>query len=133
MNREKRKEFAIIVGIFFLIGCILLGKDIYSINKYEKVEAVVSIFYAKRKGKADKRAKVTYEYEGREYADIVLDSYNGFTMKDGKECSIYINPEYPDTPVVPSYAFDIILIAFGGLGFFAVMYDKNKGKHYQDD
>lgn len=114
MSIGNNKLIFVIAGlVFFLIGCAFGIKDINTKTKYEKVESVLTIYYARDN---DKKAKVSYEYNGKQYTDKVLSSFNAFTMKDGKKYTIYINPENPEKPHTTSFALDII---FAGMGAFA--------------
>ena len=121
--KQNKGDIQMSKGKFFIfIGCILLlvalifgGLDIYYAKTYDKTEAEISIVTYTRKGKTGKRAHVSYEYDGELYEDIALSSYNGFTMKDGKKITVYINPDKPEWPKTTDLTMIVVLIIFGGL------------------
>lgn len=97
--------------IVMLIGLILVGFSIFYMATYDKVEGVLDVRKIGRNNRT--QAYVTYEYKDVLYEDVGLSSYNAFTMKDGKSCTIYINPEKSEWPKVTNYGFGIILVLFG--------------------
>ena len=97
--------------VVVLIGLLLIGFSIFYMATYDKVEGVLDVRKMGRNNRTE--AYVTYEYEDVLYEDVGLSSYNAFTMKDGKNCTIYINPEKPEWPKVTNYGFSIILVLFG--------------------
>lgn len=97
--------------VVVLIGLVLVGFSIFYMATYDKVEGVLDVRKMGRNNRTE--AYVTYEYKDVLYEDVGLSSYNAFTMKDGKNCTIYINPEKPEWPKVTNYGFGIILVLFG--------------------
>lgn len=118
-NANSGKSFAIIVvGIFLLVGLLLLAYDIYVKATYEPVDAKITIH---RSHENDVTASVSYKYNGEEYTDVALSSYNGFTMKDGRGYTVYVNPNNPEHVRATSFALDVFLIAFSGAALFIVL------------
>ncbi len=109
MKQEKIFMGAGIVVV--LIGLVLVGLSIFYMVTYDKAEGVLDVRKIGRNNRT--QAYVTYEYKDVIYEDVGLSSYNAFTMKDGKNCTIYIHPEKPEWPKVTSYGFGIFLVLFG--------------------
>lgn len=108
----KQDKIFIRAGIVVvLIGLILIGFSIFYMVAYDKAEGVLDVRKMGRNNRT--QVYVTYEYKDVLYEDVGLSSYNAFTMKDGKNCTIYINPEKPEWPKVTSYGFGIFLVLFG--------------------
>ncbi|MBQ9983005.1 MAG: hypothetical protein IJP29_00285 [Lachnospiraceae bacterium] len=108
------KQDKIFIGagiIVVLIGLVLVGLSIFNMATYDKAEGVLDVRKTGRNNRT--KAYVTYEYKDVLYEDVGLSSYNAFTMKDGKNCTIYINPEKPEWPKVTNYGFGIFLVLFG--------------------
>ena len=59
---------------------------------------------------------------------IGMRSYNAFTMKDGENCTVYINPDKPDCPKTTNYALGIIFFVAGGVVFMATQKDNKKNR-----
>ncbi len=111
---EKQGQDKIFIGtgiIFSLIGLVLIGFSIFYMTTYDKTEGVLDVRKTGRNNRT--QAYVTYEYKDVLYEDVGLSSYNSFTMKDGKNCTIYINPEKPEWPKVTNFGLGIILALFG--------------------
>lgn len=124
MYKGDNKLIAIIIcSMFIIVGGLLLFKDIHASRNYVKTESVITLY---RTVKNEKKAKVTYEYDGKKYEDKTIDSYNGFTMKDGKNYTVYINPEKPDQPVTVSYALDVVFVGMGVFAMVVAIKGKNK-------
>ena len=47
-------------------------------------------------------------------------------MKDGKNYTVYINPEKPDQPVTVSYALDVVFVGMGVFAMVVAIKGKNK-------
>ena len=97
--------------VVVLIGLVLVGFSIFYMATYDEAEGVLDVRKTGRNNRT--QAYVTYEYKDVLYEDVGLSSYNAFTMKDGKSCTIYINPEKPEWSKVTSYGFGIFLVLFG--------------------
>lgn len=111
-NNDNKKLFIVIGCLFIFIGFALLVGSVYVQTQYEKVDSTLTIHYGRKNRKT---AYVEYYYNDVHYSDKGLNSFNGFTMKDGKTYTVYINPEKPDQPHAVSYTFAIVLIGFGAL------------------
>lgn len=117
-NNENKKKYFIIVGIIFIIvGIGFLIRDINVQKNYTKVtsELTLEIY---RNGK--KKAYVTYSFDGEYYPKKGLDSYNSFTMHNGGDYTIYIDPNKPEKPHTISYGFDLMFALVGAFSIFAV-------------
>lgn len=108
---KQERIFSWVGVICILIGLFLIGLSFFYIATYDKVDGIIDV----RKSGPNNRihARITYEYNDVLYEDIGLSSYNAFTMKDGKKCSVYINPEKPDWPKTTNFVFGIIILLFG--------------------
>lgn len=124
MNDEKKKNRAFkAVGVFFtLVGIIFIILSIFYVAAYDKVEGEINV--TKRNG--GKRASITYEYDGITYEDKVLSSYNAFTMKTGKMCTVYVSPDKPDKPKVTNFGIGIITALLGITAFRAADSESEK-------
>lgn len=111
MDDEKKKNRAFkAAGVFFtLVGIFLIALSIFYVAVYDKVEG--EIYVTKRSD--GKRASITYEYDGITYEDKGLSSYNAFTMKNGKTCTVYVSPDNPDKPKATNFGMGIITALLG--------------------
>ena len=101
--------------VFCLLGLLGGGIDVYRMVKFDKVEADVHVTHGTHSGY---KAHVGYDYGGTRYEDKILNSYNAFTMKDGKTISVYIDPDKPNDPHVTSFALEVAFAGFGGLAIW---------------
>ncbi|MCR5148002.1 MAG: DUF3592 domain-containing protein [Eubacterium sp.] len=110
-DKTKKNKIFLIVGIvMMLLAAVWSAKDIYYVINFERVESTVKVVHKPKKGK---HAYVTYEYQGERYEDKVLSYYNAFTMKNGKELEVLINPEKPDQPYITTFFWDAVIMFFG--------------------
>ena len=116
-KKDSSKAFIWIGALFVVVGLVLIGFSIFYIAKYDRVEGIIDV--QKRGAHNRKEAYITYEYNGELYEDIGLSSFNAFTMKDGKECTVYINPKKPDEPKSTNFIISIISILIGLLSIKA--------------
>lgn len=113
-NKDKKDSSrAFIWGgiLFVVVGLVLIGFSVFYITTYDRVEGIIDV--QKRGAHNRKVAYITYEYEDEHYEDIGLSSFNAFTMKDGKECVVYINSEKPDEPKTTYFGISIFTILMG--------------------
>ena len=108
----KKNLFIWAGALFIIIGLLLGSLDIYKQLNYEKVDAVLSIKYTGAKG-TRKEASVSYDYNGVTFENKGLSSYNGFTMKNGGNYTVYIDPDKPDKPKTVSYVLEIVAVSCG--------------------
>lgn len=108
----KKHVFLIAGIVFVLFGLFLAGMSAYDYSTKEKITATVSIKHGPRN---NRYAAVSYEYNGVSYTDKGLSSFNAFTMKDGKDMTVLINPLQPDQPTTTNWGLGICFMAFGGL------------------
>lgn len=129
-NKDKKdssKAFVWIGTLFVVIGLVLIGFSIFYIAKYDRVEGIIDV--QKTGARNRKVAYITYEYNDELYEDIGLSSFNAFTMKDGKECTVYINPQKPDAPKSTNFVISIISILMGLLSikaYFMPICERNR-------
>lgn len=116
-KKDSSKAFIWIGALFVVVGLVLIGFSIFYIAKYDKVEGIIDV--QKRGVRNRKVAHITYEYNDELYEDIGLSSFNAFTMKDGKECTVYISPKKPDDPKSTNFVISIISILIGLLSIKA--------------
>lgn len=108
----KKSVFLIAGVLFIVLGLGMCGISAYDQSTKESVTATVAI----REGrKNSKYAHVTYEYNGVLYQDKGIGSYNAFTMKGGKEMTVYIDPLKPDQPQTTNWGIGVIFALFGGV------------------
>lgn len=109
MNEKKNADVIFVrVGILFaVIGLILIGLSVFYMVSYDKVEGSLYVSSNKRK-----HADITYEYDGKWYEDIGLSSYN-FRMRNGKEYTVYINPDKPESPKCTNFSMGILCLLMG--------------------
>ena len=111
-NNTKSEKVFLWAGLLFIaIGIFLLCLSICYMIACDKTEGILDV--GRHGARNAKRAHVTYEYDGVLYEDKGLSSYNAFTMKDGRTCTVYIDPETPDDPKVTSFGISAMLILFG--------------------
>ena len=111
VKKTNSKRVILIIGIILvLIAAVLVGKDIYHVIHFDHVESTLKVT---RKPKRGYKAYASYEYQGRQYEDKVLSSYNGVVMKDGKSFTILIDPENPDQPQTTSFFLDALFMLSG--------------------
>nr|MBQ8253712.1 hypothetical protein [Lachnospiraceae bacterium] len=113
-NKEKKDSSkAFIWGgmLFVVVGLLLIGFSVFYITTYDRVDGVVDV--RKTGGRNRKVAYVTYEYNGELYEDKGLSYFNAFTMKDGKECAVYIKAEESEEPKTTYFAISILSILMG--------------------
>lgn len=120
--------------IFVLIGVIMIGVSVHHMVAYDKVECQLAVRTAWDGEGNNRKAYVTYEYDGVIYKDVALGSFNAFTMKDGKSYMVYINPEKPEWPTTTNYALGILFVIAGGIGFkiFWQSEEKNRYKEIKE-
>ena len=114
-NKKSSDKVLVIAGLFFI--CLGLIGHYYSYKMkvdYESVPAVITKV-GKSRGK-DTRAYVAYTYNDVPY-ESALDYYNAFTMKKGREITVYIDPEYPDIPEVPMNGLSTFIALMGLVAF----------------
>ncbi len=107
---NKKSVFSIIGIILVLLALVLIGKDAYHVINYEHVESTLKVV---RKPQRGYKAYASYEYKGKKYEDIVLSSYNGVIMKDGKSFTLLIDPANPDQPQTTSFFLDALFMISG--------------------
>lgn len=107
---NKKRVFLFIGIILVLISMILFGKDIYHVIHFDHIESTLKVTHKPQKGY---KAYASYEYQGKQYEDKVLSSYNGFVMKNGKSYTILIDPEKPDQPQTTSFSLDTLFLISG--------------------
>lgn len=123
MDMKEDKIFTRAGILFLLVGLVLIGFSIFYMAAYDKVEGEL---YVCKTGRNNRwQAYVTYEYKDVFYEDIGLSSYNGFTMKNGKNCTIYINPEKPEWPKVTNFATGTLSAL---LGIWVIWLCRNRTK-----
>lgn len=108
----KKNVFLIAGIVFVLFGLFLTGLSAYDLSTKEKVTAKVSV---KHGHKNSRYAAVSYDYNGVAYTDKGLSSFNAFTMKDGKDMTILIDPEKPDEPTTTNWGLGVVFVLFGGV------------------
>lgn len=69
---------------------------------------------------------MTYTYNGKIYSDVHINTYNGFTMKDGKNITIYIDPNKPEKPKTTDFLWTFICCLIGAASLFAYFKGKRK-------
>ena len=117
MNKEiSKKKIFIAAGAFFvLVALVLFTIDMYRIIRYDHVEGMVTI--VKGSGNS-KQAMITYSHGDFLYLDVKLSGYNAFTMRDGKNMKVLINPKKPDKPYTTSFIIEGLTFACGFFGIF---------------
>lgn len=103
--------------VFMLIGFIIIGVSIHHMVAFDKVETQLVVRTNWDGEGNNRKAYVTYEYDGVIYKDVALGSFNAFTMKDGKGYTVYINPEEPEWPKTTNYTLGILFVVMGGFAF----------------
>lgn len=121
MNLGEKKIILITGILFVLIALGLGGLDVYRLTHFDRVESMLTI---KQRYKAGKKAHVTYEYQGEYYEDKILSSYNAFTMKNGKNYTVLIDPAMPDNPYATSFALEVMFLILGIILIIAVKRQK---------
>lgn len=127
---DSRKLLTILGAIFTVIGAIVLTIGIalfVSTNqKYaagETVQAQIDRIdvYRTRNGTGSNSSTstnydvyVSYEYDGKSYDDVLLNSYDG-SMYEGEQLELLVDPERPGNVAVPGFA-TMTLAGFGGSG-----------------
>jgi len=132
-NSEKKSNRigTIVCLLFVLIGIILIGMSAYYSVAYDKVEGEVEVRESEisdSDGDIYISTFITYEYEDVLYEEIGMRSYNAFTMKDGENCTVYINPNKPDCPKTTNYALGIIFFVAGSVVFVVTQKDNKKNR-----
>lgn len=126
--KEKKGAFWWGGILLICVGILLIGLSVFYLTTYDKVEGEL---YITKKGRNNNiRVYVSYEYDGKLYEDIGLSSRNLFTMKDGKEYTVYINPDKPERPKCVDFTFGILPIIFGIASLKVDSMDKSKEKKY---
>ncbi|MBQ8825724.1 MAG: hypothetical protein IJ007_01375 [Oscillospiraceae bacterium] len=110
MMKVKEKKIFKWTGVMFtLIGIVLIALSIFYIAAYDKVEGELYV----TKKKSGKKAYITYEYDSITYEDKALSSYNAFTMKNGKTCTVYISSDSPDEPKATNFGLGVFTVLSG--------------------
>lgn len=127
MNKNNDKIWLIIGIILIGVGALFAAFSIITISKYDKAEALISIeTHQRSSGKKNKQAYLTYTYNGKIYSDVHINTYNGFTMKDGKNITIYIDPNKPENPKTTDFLWTVICCLIGAASLFAYFKGKRK-------
>ena len=115
------------IYIFIIIGVVFLFIGFSTKNKGEEIKATISnIDIVDRVGDEDdsKTVYVDYTYKGNKYKNIAL-SYSDFTMKEGKEINIYVDPNEPTK--IYGWKTSLLFGAFfTGFGVFVLILIKRK-------
>lgn len=134
VNKGKNKNVvSYMCLIFVLIGVIMIGVSVHHMVAYDKVECQLAVRTSWDGEGNNRKAYVTYEYEGVIYKDVALGSFNAFTMKDGKPYTLFINPENPEWPTTTNYALGILFVVVGGICFKVFWQPKNRSKEVQKE
>ena len=107
---DKKKVFLIIGILFVILSAGFFGKDIYRVTHFERVETTLKVTHKSKRGY---KAYAAYEYQGKHYEDKVLSYYNAFTMKDGKNLEVLIDPAKPDQPQTTTFFWDVCFMLTG--------------------
>ena len=117
MSNKRRKKnndpkIFVLIGFLMVLACCAgVYHDSVIMPKYDAVPAVITQV---GKGRKKNVAYVEYTYNNEQYKKA-LNYYNAFTMKKGKEITVYIDPKHPDLPYVPAKGIYILL---GAIGFW---------------
>ena len=106
---KEKKIFKWTGVIVTLIGIFLIALSIFYIAAYDKVKG--ELYVTKRNGR--QTAYITYEYDSMTYEDKALSSYNAFTMKNGKTCTVYISSDSPDEPKATNFGLGVFFVLIG--------------------
>ena len=127
-ERDRSKngvKGAFIAAIFcFILSIGIFCGDMYIRKNYAETPAViVRIHHGSGTGNGT-HAIVRYTYNGENY-ESALNTYNAFTMKEGKKLNVYINPKRPDLPSGTSRAMSVFAAAIGMIFWIAALKIKN--------
>ena len=109
--------------LLILTGVLLAALSVFYIASYDSVQG--ELYVTKRNKK--QTAYITYEYDGRIYEDVALSYHNAFTMKNGKQCTVYISSDKPDEPETTMFGLSAFVALVGAFAFKAC------GKKSEDD
>ncbi|MBR4083329.1 MAG: DUF3592 domain-containing protein [Lachnospiraceae bacterium] len=111
-----------LVGVIFLIVCTFLtisGKK-FDETAVEVSGTIMTIeSYRDSDGDRHHRVYVDYEYQGRKYKDVRLNSYNS-SMREGKEIILKLDPDNPEK-VRTLHGNLIASVIMGGMGLIFVL------------
>lgn len=123
------KLIKVINGIFAVIGIILLISSvivfIYNqrfISEAEEISGIVERIEAYRNSDGDinHRVYVSYAYGGKQYDNVRVNFYSS-NMYEGKEITLYCDPENPGKVIVKgSDLFAVIILAAMGIIFTCI-------------
>lgn len=125
--RKNRDElfFAIFSAVFLAVGIgLFAGGLIWMVNAVsfkstaEKITGEISRIETYRDSDGDRSHSVyvTYRYGGKLYEDVAISSYSS-SMYEGKEITLYCDPEHPGNIMEGSlyYIGPILLIGMGAV------------------
>lgn len=123
MKKNTNKFMILLSSVFLLIGLGLLAGAVFwtyyaSMFKKQAVEIPAEIAaieaYRNSDGDISHQVYVNYEYDGKQYKMVALNSYSS-SMYEGKEITLYCDPEHPGKIQEKSlfYMGPIILMIMG--------------------
>lgn len=100
----------VVTGIIWIVSSIRLKQDAVEIT------AVISEIesYRNTDGERSCRVYVTYTYEGKIFENVRLSEYSS-NMYEGKEITLFLNPEKPENVSTGSAVGGIVFIAMGAI------------------
>lgn len=108
---NKDRFFGFSGIIFILLSAVFIGKDIYQLARFDRVESTLKV--TNKHNGSGYKAHATYEYQGKRYEDKVLSYYNGVTMKDDEKFNVLIDPAKPDQPHTTTFFLDACFLIVG--------------------